>query len=130
GHHSPISNFESFTNSFNRSAISALVSCCKRSVPNFSTQKDAKAEANMSALFIASKLTEFNLDKYPIKPPAKESPAPVGSNTSARGSAGAENTCPSPNNNAPCSPFLIMRYFGPIVKIVDAAFTNEYSPDN
>ena len=66
--------------------------------------------------------------KYPIKPPAKVSPAPVGSKTSSKGNAGAKKTSPSPNNKAPCSPFLIIRYFGPIAAIFLAAFTREYSP--
>ena len=66
--------------------------------------------------------------KGPMKPPAKVSPAPVGSNTSSKGSAGAKNTFLLWNSRAPCSPFLIIRYLGPIACIFMAAFTNEYSP--
>ena len=66
----------------------------------------------------------------PANPPAKVSPAPVGSKTSSNGKAGAKNTSLLWNNNAPCSPFLITTYFGPIEWIFAAAFTKEYSPDN
>lgn len=53
------------------------------------------------------------LARYPINPPAKVSPAPVGSKTSSNGSAGAKNTSPSLNSKAPCSPFLITTYLDP-----------------
>src|SRR6266576_1011593 len=43
-----------------------------------------------------------------MKPPAKASPAPVGSKTSSNGYAGAKNTVSPVNMNAPCSPFLMM----------------------
>src|SRR5437588_4782795 len=52
------------------------------------------------AFFMLVKFTVPTLAMYPIKPPAKVSPAPVGSKTSSSGSAGAENIFPSPNNKA------------------------------
>jgi hypothetical protein len=53
-----------------------------------------------------------------------------GSNTSSKGNAGAKKTFSSSKIKAPCSPFLITTYLGPISEITLAAFTNEYSPDN
>ena len=44
------------------------------------------------AVFIFSKLMSFVLAIWPIKPPANVSPAPVGSNTSSNGNAGATKT--------------------------------------
>ena len=44
---------------------------------------------------------------WPMNPPANVSPAPVGSNTSSSGNAGAENISPSWNKSAPYSPCLI-----------------------
>ena len=58
-----------------------------------------------------------------MKPPANESPAPVGSNTSPSGYAGAKNTDRSVNMNAPCSPFLMITWRGPRFMIQRAAFT-------
>ena len=63
------------------------------------------------------------------KPPAKVSPAPVGSKTSSNGSAGTANIFSLWKSNAPCSPFLMMTNFGPISRIFSAAFTKEYSPE-
>src|SRR5947209_5321733 len=48
-----------------------------------------------------------------MKPPAKLSPAPVGSTTSASGKAGITNDSSRPRNRAPCSPFLMMTKRGP-----------------
>ena len=59
------------------------------SIPNFSTVNDANAEPITMALFIASQEVSSEAAKYPINPPAKVSPAPVGSKTSSSGSAGA-----------------------------------------
>src|SRR5918996_76863 len=51
---------------------------------------------------------------WPRKPPAKESPAPVGSTISSRKNAAAGNTNPSlVNRMAPFSPFLIIANFDP-----------------
>ncbi len=76
-----------------------------------------------------SKEKSFVFAKYPEKPPANVSPAPVGSKTSSNGKAGAKKTCSSWNNKAPCSPFLMITVFGPNVMIFLAAFTKLYSPD-
>ena len=45
----------------------------------------------MIARFILIKEMFFDFARYPINPPAKESPAPVGSNTDSNGKAGAKN---------------------------------------
>ena len=58
-----------------------------------------------------------------MKPPAKESPAPVGSTISSNGYAGAGNIMFSAMNNDPCSPFLIITNRGPHEIIVFAHFT-------
>ena len=84
----------------------------------------------MIARFILSKEISSVLAKYPMNPPANVSPAPVGSNTSSRGKAGAKKTLSSLNNNAPCSPFLMIKYFGPIARITFDALANEYSPES
>ena len=42
-----------------------------------------------------SKEKSFVFAKYPEKPPANVSPAPVGSKTSSNGKAGAKKTCSS-----------------------------------
>ena len=48
-----------------------------------------------------------------MKPPANESPAPVGSLTSSSGRAGATKTPSSETRITPCSPFLMMTPLGP-----------------
>ena len=48
-----------------------------------------------------------------MNPPAKLSPAPVGSNTDSMGNAGAEKTPESENINAPYSPLFMMITPGP-----------------
>src|SRR3982074_2625454 len=50
--------------------------------------------------------------RYPMKPPANASPAPVGSNTLSSGNAGAKKLDFSANMNAPCSPFFMMTCLG------------------
>ena len=47
-------------------------------------------------------------------PPAKLSPAPVGSMTFSVGNAGSTYVSCSQKNIAPCSPFLMTTNFGPI----------------
>ena len=49
-----------------------------------------------------------------MKPPAKESPAPVGSLTSSSGSAGAMKMPSCETKMTPCSPFLMMSAVGPV----------------
>ena len=56
-----------------------------------------------------------------MNPPAKASPAPVGSTTLSRGKAGAANTAPSWNSNAPYSPRLTTTVRGPRAWIARAA---------
>ena len=53
-----------------------------------------------------------------MKPPANESPAPVGSFTSSSSSAGAPKTPCSETRMTPCSPFLMMTPLGPFAMIV------------
>ena len=65
-----------------------------------------------------------------MKPPAKESPAPVGATTSSMGNAGAEKTPPSWNSNAPASPRLITTACGPMARIARAAAGRLASPDS
>src|SRR5690606_16267348 len=80
---------------------SLSVSSNIRSVANFSTQNEAKFEPKMIAFFKLSKDMFSLCVMYPQKPPAKVSPAPVGSKTSSSGRAGAKNTSDLLNNNAP-----------------------------
>ena len=51
--------------------------------PNSSTQKEATTDPKTNARFMFSKEKSSVFAKNPINPPAKESPAPVGSNTSS-----------------------------------------------
>jgi hypothetical protein len=48
-----------------------------------------------------------------MNPPAKLSPAPVGSKIDSSGYAGALKISSPVNSIAPCSPFFIMSDFGP-----------------
>ena len=66
----------------------------------------------------------------PMKPPANESPAPVGSTTSSSGNAGAANTPPSWNSSAPASPRLMTTEAGPIARIARAAAGRLACPDS
>ena len=66
----------------------------------------------------------------PMKPPANESPAPVGSTTSSIGNAGAANTPPSWNSSAPASPRLMTTDPGPIARIARAAAGRFACPDS
>src|SRR5690349_6572687 len=59
----------------------------------------------------------------PIKPPAKESPAPVGSTISSNGYAEAGNTKSAVTNKDPFSPFFTMTNLGPQEIIIFAHFT-------
>ena len=77
-----------FLNSATLELISANDKSSILSGPNFSTQNEAIAEPTTTALFMFSKEISSVLAKYPINPPAKVSPAPVGSNTSSNGNAG------------------------------------------
>ena len=56
-----------------------------------------------------------------MKPPANESPAPVGSLTSSSSSAGAPKTPWLETKMTPCSPFLMMTPLGPFFMIARAA---------
>src|SRR3989304_1802763 len=58
-----------------------------------------------------------------MNPPAKQSPAPVGSKTESSGIAGAANHPPARTINAPYPPRLITREVGPQSRIVRAART-------
>src|SRR5919108_130574 len=55
-------------------------------------------------------------------PPAKLSPAPVGSTRFSVGNAGSTYVSCSPKNIAPCSPFLITTNRGPISRTRLAEF--------
>ena len=79
-------------NSWIRASISGREISNKRCVPNFSTQKEANAEPAMMARFMFSKDASSEAAMNPMKPQANVSPAPVGSNTSSKGNAGAKNT--------------------------------------
>ena len=65
-----------------------------------------------------------------MKPPAKESPAPVGSAMSSSGYEGAAKWVSPLNSSAPCSPFLMMTVFGPISCKARAALMTESLPVN
>ena len=73
-----------------RSLISASLISVNLCVPNFSTQKLANALPTIIADFILLKEKSLVLAKCATNPPAKVSPAPVGSNTSSKGKAGAK----------------------------------------
>ncbi len=98
------------------------------------------AEPTIIAVFMFSKEMSLVRTMCPIKPPAKVSPAPVGSNTSSNGKAGAKKTSLLWNNNAPCSPFLIT-HSSLLEKLPSSQATlicldhiqeqiSQYSPDN
>lgn len=57
-----------------------------------------------------SKSNFSHLARCATNPPAKVSPAPVGSKTSSNNKAGIANTFPSSKRSAPCSPFLMITY--------------------
>src|SRR5207253_3668295 len=63
--------------------------------------------------------------RYPMKPPAKLSPAPVGSCGSSSGKAGRQNTPRLSTIIAPYSPRLITRMLGPILKMRSEEHTSE-----
>ena len=65
-----------------------------------------------------------------MKPPAKVSPAPVGSTTVSSGSAGAAKQLSWPKSSTPCSPFFTTSVCGPIARTARAAFTRFHSPDS
>ena len=72
-----------------------------------------------------SKDKEFSWFKWPIKAPAKVSPAPVGSIHFSTLKGGQLKTSFSLNNKAPSAPFLIIKKDGPIVKILAAASSRD-----
>lgn len=61
--------------------------------------------------------------RYPIIPPAKVSPAPVGSMTFSAGYAGRAAIPSLWTMIAPCSPFLTTTKVGPILRMCFAAVT-------
>ncbi len=63
-----------------------------------------------------------------MKPPAKVSPAPVGSKTVSSGYAGAKKNCPSERSSEPYSPRLITTVRGPMPVMARAALTRFGSP--
>ena len=65
-----------------------------------------------------------------MKPPANESPAPVGSTTSSSGKPGAAKTPCSSKRSAPCSPRLMMRRFGPRLRMSRAARRMLWMPES
>ena len=73
------------------------------------------------AVRIVAGLVSPSRASQPMKPPPKESPAPVGSTTFSMGNAGAANTPSSWNSSAPASPRLITTEPGPIPRIARAA---------
>ena len=64
----------------------------------------------------------------PRKPPAKLSPAPVGSTTPVSGKAGAKNASLPETSSAPYSPRLMQTARAPIFSIAAAAFITLDSP--
>src|SRR5438045_7985269 len=70
-----------------RWSISARVTVSSRSIENFSTANDPSTEPKMTARRMFASLRSLLAAREPMNPTAKESPAPVGSNTFSRGKA-------------------------------------------
>ena len=102
--------------------------CRRRSTLNASHVYAAVTVAFTSALCRFSRVTPPSAASVPSSPPANVSPAPVGSITSTSGHAGTISMSSCDIKNAPCSPFLISAYFGPMSKIFFAAFSSEPLP--
>ena len=93
----------------------------KRSRLKSSTLNDASTEPRIIAVRIDCGEVFPVRASQPMKPPANESPAPVGSTTFSIGNAGAAKTPPSWNSSAPASPRLMTTARGPIARIARAA---------
>mgnify|MGYP000096902022 CR=1 FL=1 len=74
-----------------RSLIASEVTSNNAFTPNCSTVKEAKTEPYIIPIFRVSKSILSALERIPEIPPAKLSPAPVGSITCSTGNAGAMN---------------------------------------
>src|ERR1017187_2053069 len=86
------SDFSKATSSWNsatRRSISALLISSRRVTENPSTTNEPMAEPWIIARRRLASPGSLVRARYPMNPPAKESPAPVGSNTDSRGYAGA-----------------------------------------
>ena len=90
-------------------------------MPKSSHVNEANTDPTTTACFFASHEVSPKRARYPIKPPANVSPAPVGSTTFSKGIAGLKNVFPSSNIIAPCSPFFITTVLGPILWTAAAA---------
>src|SRR4029079_9621794 len=84
-----------------RASTSLRVRFINRSIENFSTANDPSADPYITARRMLASLKSPVRARYPMKPPANESPAPVGSNTLSSGNAGAKKTLSLPNISAP-----------------------------
>ena len=96
-----------------RASSSALVTCSTRRSEKSSMANEAATVPRTIACFSVARSCRPAALRYPSVPPAKLSPAPVGSFTFLLGNAGIAST-PSPvTSSAPCSPFLMMMNWGP-----------------
>lgn len=116
-----ILNCTSWENCRMRSFILPLLMACSPSVPNFSNGKGGHGRAENNGPFHVFKRNIACFGQVADKSTGKGVAALVGSKTSSSGSAGAKKTLSLLNNSAPCSPFLMTRYFGPIAMIFRAA---------
>src|SRR6266571_1602878 len=91
-----------------RSSTSLRVSDINLSIEKFSTANEPSADPYITARLMLASLKSPVRVRYPMNPPANESPAPVGSNTLSSGYAGAKKTLSRLNISAPCSPFLMI----------------------
>ena len=98
------------------------------SSPKSSTASEARALPAMAARLSTSSVVPRADARYPMNPPAKVSPAPVGSLTVSRGMPGAAKKPSSRVISTPCSPRLITRSRGPICWMARAALTTFDSP--
>src|SRR5271156_5361757 len=105
-----VQNRVKVSNSLRRFVIAPRVTRVSAVNPIPSQQYDAKTLPYKMARRRLASTGPSAVDKYPIMPPTKQSPAPVGSTTCSRGKAGATNSLFRAERMAPCSPFLIMTY--------------------
>ncbi len=110
-------------NSPYRARISSCPSVFSRSSENCSTAKLASTPPSTIARRITSGSSRPVRARYPMNPPAKLSPAPVGSKRAASGYADAAKTWSPEKKSAPYSPRFTTSARGPYVRMRRAALT-------
>ena len=93
--------------------ISSTFNCSNLSTLNVSTANEPMVFPYIIAVFIVCKSVFRDFIKYPVNPPAKESPAPVGSIICVTLNVGALNFNQFDHRVEPCSPFFTTINFTP-----------------